>query len=212
MSSGTLALTLPGARLRAFAPARRAPGRLSLLQTRARFLRRETARRSSSPAPPRSASRSRSLCLCAILYIPLAGNYGLWDPWETHYGEVARQMAQRNDWISLWWPGSPHDRARVLVQARAHLLADGAVDEAVRPRVGARAGERDGRRSGAPSGRCACRGVLLSLASIWAVWQLVHAARRDGAPARSPRSSWRLVAVGAHHAPGDDRHAVRRRR
>ena len=50
------------------------------------------------------------ICLCAILYIPLAGNYGLWDPWESHYGEVARQMAQRNDWISLWWPGSPQDR------------------------------------------------------------------------------------------------------
>ena len=50
------------------------------------------------------------ICLFAVLYIPLAGNYGLWDPWESHYGEVARQMAQRNDWISLWWPGSPQDR------------------------------------------------------------------------------------------------------
>jgi 4-amino-4-deoxy-L-arabinose transferase-like glycosyltransferase len=50
------------------------------------------------------------ISLCLLLYIPLAGNYGLWDPWETHYGEVARQMAMRNDWISLWWPGSPLDR------------------------------------------------------------------------------------------------------
>ncbi len=48
--------------------------------------------------------------LC-LLYVPFAGNYGLWDPWETHYGEVARQMAARNDWISLWWPGSPQDPA-----------------------------------------------------------------------------------------------------
>src|ERR1700737_2895305 len=47
----------------------------------------------------------------AVLYVPFAGNYGLWDPWETHYGEVARQMVERNDWISLWWPGSPDDRA-----------------------------------------------------------------------------------------------------
>jgi 4-amino-4-deoxy-L-arabinose transferase-like glycosyltransferase len=44
-----------------------------------------------------------------LLYIPFAGSYGLWDPWETHYGEVARQMTVRGDYISLWWPGSPLD-------------------------------------------------------------------------------------------------------
>ncbi len=44
-----------------------------------------------------------------LLYVPFAGTYGLWDPWETHYGEVARQMAHRGDYISLWWPGSPRD-------------------------------------------------------------------------------------------------------
>jgi 4-amino-4-deoxy-L-arabinose transferase-like glycosyltransferase len=44
-----------------------------------------------------------------LLYIPFAGSYGLWDPWETHYGEVARQMTARHDYISLWWPGSPID-------------------------------------------------------------------------------------------------------
>jgi 4-amino-4-deoxy-L-arabinose transferase-like glycosyltransferase len=44
-----------------------------------------------------------------LLYVPLAGSYGLWDPWETHYGEVARQMTSRGDYVSLWWPGSPLD-------------------------------------------------------------------------------------------------------
>jgi 4-amino-4-deoxy-L-arabinose transferase-like glycosyltransferase len=44
-----------------------------------------------------------------LLYVPLAGTYGLWDPWETHYSEVARQMTRRGDYISLWWPGSPRD-------------------------------------------------------------------------------------------------------
>jgi 4-amino-4-deoxy-L-arabinose transferase-like glycosyltransferase len=44
-----------------------------------------------------------------LLYVPLAGTYGLWDPWETHYAEVARQMTHRGDYISLWWPGSPRD-------------------------------------------------------------------------------------------------------
>jgi 4-amino-4-deoxy-L-arabinose transferase-like glycosyltransferase len=44
-----------------------------------------------------------------LLYLPFAGTYGLWDPWETHYSEVARQMTYRGDFISLWWPGSPRD-------------------------------------------------------------------------------------------------------
>src|SRR3954467_7011719 len=44
-----------------------------------------------------------------VLYLPFAGTYGLWDPWETHYSEVARQMTRRGDYISLWWPGSPRD-------------------------------------------------------------------------------------------------------
>ena len=46
-----------------------------------------------------------------LLYLPGAGGYGLWDPWETHYGEVARQMTTRGDYISLWWPGSPRETA-----------------------------------------------------------------------------------------------------
>jgi 4-amino-4-deoxy-L-arabinose transferase-like glycosyltransferase len=46
-----------------------------------------------------------------LLYIPFAGSYGLWDPWETHYSEVARQMTKRGDFISLWWPCSPRETA-----------------------------------------------------------------------------------------------------
>lgn len=38
-----------------------------------------------------------------VLYVPMAGSYGLWDPWETHYGEVARSILQRNDPISMFW-------------------------------------------------------------------------------------------------------------
>ncbi|MFO0627891.1 MAG: glycosyltransferase family 39 protein [Polyangiales bacterium] len=37
------------------------------------------------------------------LYIPMAGAYGLWDPWETHYSEVAREILSRDDWITTWW-------------------------------------------------------------------------------------------------------------
>ena len=38
-----------------------------------------------------------------LIYLPLLGTYVLWDPWETHYGEVAREIVERDDWISLWW-------------------------------------------------------------------------------------------------------------
>jgi 4-amino-4-deoxy-L-arabinose transferase-like glycosyltransferase len=38
-----------------------------------------------------------------LLLLPFLGSFGLWDPWETHYGEVARNILERNDWISTWW-------------------------------------------------------------------------------------------------------------
>jgi 4-amino-4-deoxy-L-arabinose transferase-like glycosyltransferase len=43
------------------------------------------------------------VALISLLYLPLLGSYSLTDPWETHYGEVAREMLARDDWISLWW-------------------------------------------------------------------------------------------------------------
>lgn len=39
----------------------------------------------------------------AALYFPFMGTSTLWDPWETHYGEVSREILARDDWISLWW-------------------------------------------------------------------------------------------------------------
>jgi len=41
--------------------------------------------------------------IVAGIYVPLCGTFSLWDPWETHYGEVAREIVSRDDWISLWW-------------------------------------------------------------------------------------------------------------
>lgn len=39
---------------------------------------------------------------------------GPWDPWETHYGEVARNIVLRSDPVDLWWQGGnggPHATA-----------------------------------------------------------------------------------------------------
>ncbi len=43
------------------------------------------------------------LLFLLALYVPFAGNYGMWDPWETHYSEVAREILSRDDWITTWW-------------------------------------------------------------------------------------------------------------
>lgn len=53
-----------------------------------------------------SAFRRPALLIVVVasfIYLPLLGAYGLWDPWETHYGEVSREILSRDDWISLWW-------------------------------------------------------------------------------------------------------------
>jgi 4-amino-4-deoxy-L-arabinose transferase-like glycosyltransferase len=44
-----------------------------------------------------------ALVVPSIVLLPLLGTYGLWDPWETHYGEVSREILSRDDWLSLWW-------------------------------------------------------------------------------------------------------------
>ncbi len=43
------------------------------------------------------------LFFASLLYLPWAGSFGLWDPWETHYGEVSRHMVETRDFISPWW-------------------------------------------------------------------------------------------------------------
>ena len=41
--------------------------------------------------------------LGSVVLLPYLGAVGLWDPWETHYGEVAREMVQRNDYVHPYW-------------------------------------------------------------------------------------------------------------
>ncbi|MGE0789238.1 MAG: glycosyltransferase family 39 protein [Sandaracinaceae bacterium] len=44
-----------------------------------------------------------AMVVASAILLPFLGVFGLWDPWETHYGEVAREIIARDDWISLWW-------------------------------------------------------------------------------------------------------------
>ncbi len=55
--------------------------------------------------PGRHDRLVRWLVFAAIftLYLMNAGSFGLWDPWETHYGEVARNMLETYDWVNPWW-------------------------------------------------------------------------------------------------------------
>jgi 4-amino-4-deoxy-L-arabinose transferase-like glycosyltransferase len=44
--------------------------------------------------------------LAALIFLPWLGAVGLWDPWETHYAEVAREMIERGDFLHPHWEKS----------------------------------------------------------------------------------------------------------
>jgi 4-amino-4-deoxy-L-arabinose transferase-like glycosyltransferase len=54
---------------------------------------------------PRREGWVRFLVLlgAALIFFPNLGSFGLWDPWETHYGAVTTNMVETHDWSSPWW-------------------------------------------------------------------------------------------------------------
>ncbi len=44
-----------------------------------------------------------TLLAAGLMFLPMLGAVGLWDPWETHFGEVGREMMVRHDWVMPWW-------------------------------------------------------------------------------------------------------------
>ncbi len=53
-----------------------------------------------------SSDRTATLtvfALAALVFMPRLGSVGLWDPWETHYAEVAREMLVRRDFVHPHW-------------------------------------------------------------------------------------------------------------
>ena len=62
---------------------------------------------------PRAWALLASLVVVVIYCLEMSGS-GPWDPWETHYGEVARNILVRSDPVDLWWQGGnggPHATA-----------------------------------------------------------------------------------------------------
>lgn len=71
--------------------------------------------------------------VCSAIVLPFLGAYGLWDPWETHYGEVAREILARDDWISLWWAQEDWFWSKPIFIFWIEALAMGALGVDFRP-------------------------------------------------------------------------------
>ncbi|HMI86692.1 MAG TPA: glycosyltransferase family 39 protein, partial [Polyangiaceae bacterium] len=67
------------------------------------------------------------IALSTLLYLPLLGSFSLIDPWESRYGEVAREMLARGDWISPWWAQSGWDFTKPVLDFWMQALGMGAL-------------------------------------------------------------------------------------
>src|SRR5256885_14990163 len=78
------------------------PGTLSEAVLGKQFIEQPSLRRwYKYPAATRAGLVAAAFA--ALVFVPYLGAVGLWDPWETHYGEVAREMIQRNDYVHPYW-------------------------------------------------------------------------------------------------------------
>jgi 4-amino-4-deoxy-L-arabinose transferase-like glycosyltransferase len=73
-------------------------------EERVTALTQETAAPAESPlGRVRAWELALVIGLLLALYVPRLGSYSLWDPWESHYAEVARGMLEDHDWIKMKW-------------------------------------------------------------------------------------------------------------
>ncbi|MBI5501350.1 MAG: glycosyltransferase family 39 protein [Deltaproteobacteria bacterium] len=75
--------------------------------------------RRESPVARFARRRATPLVFLGALAVLLPGlGYGLWDPWETHYAEVARRITVDGDWVTLHWGNADSDPAEVRKHPR----------------------------------------------------------------------------------------------
>jgi 4-amino-4-deoxy-L-arabinose transferase-like glycosyltransferase len=132
-----------------------------------------------------------------FLYLPALGSFSLIDPWETHYGEVARGMLARADWISTWTPQSGWFWSKPVLDIWMQALAMGALGAGYLPGqmlAGAESGF-------APRPEWAVRlpVFLLSILALYALYKAVArmCGRRAGllgALVLATTSQWFLIA------------------
>jgi 4-amino-4-deoxy-L-arabinose transferase-like glycosyltransferase len=76
----------------------------------------ETSADANPATPPWNPVSGRELALVAVLglaiLLPGLSSFTLIDPWEGHYGEVARRMLEDDDWVKLQWQNEPYFRSK----------------------------------------------------------------------------------------------------
>jgi hypothetical protein len=118
------------------------------------------------------------IALLLALYVPLAGSYTLFDPWEGHYAEVARTMNATGNYLSPRWQdenfwSKPAGQLWLLAFSMRLLgVGRGAPDEMV--------------ASSLPEWSLRLPIIVISVFGLWAMWLLVTrlVSRRAGWLAR----------------------------
>jgi 4-amino-4-deoxy-L-arabinose transferase-like glycosyltransferase len=66
-----------------------------------------------------------------LLYLPRLGSYAFWDPWEPHYAQVAKEMADHGTWMDPWYRGQANWWSKPILPLwllRASFAAFGITD------------------------------------------------------------------------------------
>ncbi|MBI2893671.1 MAG: glycosyltransferase family 39 protein [Deltaproteobacteria bacterium] len=141
----------------------------------------------AGPATGPSTIRPEAVVLLVGAIVMIPGlTFGLWDPWETHYGEVSREILCRDDWISLWWQDEWFWSKPIgLFWMSAISLAVLGVDY-----------HPDGGAGGHQSHAMLPVGFFLGAIAWLALWSALRVWRRDGLKAGLWRAAWVLSLLG----------------
>ena len=87
------------------------------------------------PPPSVRADVALVVLFAAAIFLPWLGSAGLWDPWEPHYGEVAREMIVRGDYVYPRWESAYFFSKPVLLMwlTAAGMNLAGVQDRALPP-------------------------------------------------------------------------------